>query len=290
MLAAALCFSVMGALVKSVGHRFSGFELLAWRGLVGMVVLGGWIIHKRLSLLTERPGAHLSRSLVGTLSILCFFYSLVHLPLATSLTLNYSSPLFMAAFLVATGALAGSRRWLFLLPILGGFAGVLLMMQPTIERQDIGGLAAGLFGGATGATAYLLVKSLGRSGEPEWRVVFYFSVVNAVVGIIAASFTGWHKLDGPGLLTIVGIGLLALAGQVMMTRAFGQGRTLVVGALQYSGIMFAGLIGWLVFAEALDALEWWGIALIAASGVAATMLSNRQDQSQPLKAQSAGEA
>jgi S-adenosylmethionine uptake transporter len=278
MLAAALCFALMGAVVKSVGPRFSSFELLAFRGLVGMIILSFWIIRTGRSLATEHAGAHLSRSLVGTVSVIAFFYSLVHLPLATSLTLNYTSPLFITAFLLVTGAMGRTQRWRYLVPILAGFIGVVLILQPTLAREDLWGLTAGLTGGATGAAAYMLVKALGRRGEPEWRVVFYFSLTNAVVGIALASITGWHRLTAPDLGLIVLIGLLALAGQLMMTRAYGQGRTLVAAALQYSGIVFASVIGLLWFSERLDALEIFGIMVIAASGLAATLLSHRQDQ------------
>jgi S-adenosylmethionine uptake transporter len=276
MLAAALCFTLMGAVVKAAGERFSGVEMLAWRGMIGVLLLGGWIIHKRLSLVTSHLREHTSRSLLGTVSILAFFYSLVHLPLATSLTLNYTAPLFITGFLIVRGLVA--RSIALVMPVLAGFVGVLLILRPALERQDVWGIVAGLSGGATGAAAYMLVKALGQKGEPEWRVVFYFSLTNALVGMVLASLTGWHRLGALDLGLLCLIGVLALAGQLMMTRAFGHGRTLVVAALQYSGIAFACVLGWLVFNESIQWLELVGIGVIAAAGLGATLLSAQRDK------------
>ena len=76
-------------------------------------------------------------------------------------------------------------------------------------------------------------------------------------------------------LWIIPIGLLASVGQWCMTRAYSQGPTLVAANLQYSGIVFAAIYGLLLFGDEIPLVGWLGMALIVASGIAATMLTHR---------------
>jgi S-adenosylmethionine uptake transporter len=123
--------------------------------------------------------------------------------------------------------------------------------------------------------AYLQVASLARAGEPDSRTVWYFSLGSVLAGGLgmlvmgASAWSGWHAL------WLLPIGLLALGGQLCMTRAYASGATLVVANLQYTGIVFASLYGVWFFDDRIDALAGLGIGLIIVSGVLATMLRKR---------------
>jgi S-adenosylmethionine uptake transporter len=112
-------------------------------------------------------------------------------------------------------------------------------------------------------------------GEPEDRTVFYFALGSAVVGGLAMLWTGLSPWSWQGAVWIIPIGVLATLGQLCMTRAFSQGATLVVANLQYSGIVFAALYSLLLFGDPIAWVGWAGMALIVASGVAATVLRSR---------------
>ncbi len=285
MLFSALAFSAMAAVIKLMSAHYGAFEIVFWRGVTAIVLLTALARWQGWNLFAGPLRLHASRSIIGTSSMFCWFYALGALPLGTAMTLNYTSPLFMAALIALglwwRGKHPSTQGWLYA-AIIGGFIGVTLILRPTgsISGTELPTLV-GLVSGLLSALAYFQVRSLGRIGEPVWRIVFWFSVVNALMGGVAATLTsGWHPLAIADLGWLLAIGLLALAGQLSMTRAFGRGRTLLTANLQYSGVVFAALIGWLFFAERLDALELAGIALIAISSALATMVSGREREPQ----------
>jgi drug/metabolite transporter (DMT)-like permease len=129
---------------------------------------------------------HAWRSMVGVLSLGAWFYAIAGLPLATAMTLNYMSSVWIAAFLVGGALIAWNPRGGAPLPgrqgplaltVLAGFAGVLLMLRPTIEQHQVFAGLVGLLSGLLSAFAYLQVMALGKIGEPEVRTVFYFAWV-----------------------------------------------------------------------------------------------------------------
>ncbi|HRO61590.1 MAG TPA: DMT family transporter [Burkholderiaceae bacterium] len=280
MVAGALAFALMGAVIKlQMSADYSAFELVFWRGVVGIVLIGAIMRWRGVTLASEKAGLHASRSIVGTLAMFGWFYTLGLLPLGTSMTLNYSSPLFIAIAVAAIAWWQGGTqpaRGKLYLAVLAGFVGVLLIMRPTVEQQQQFALLVGIVAAVMSAAAYLQVRMLGRLGEPEWRIVFWFSVVNCVLGAIATTAaTGWQPLALAALPGLAAIGVLAAIGQMCMTRAFSRGGTLLAASLQYSGVVFATLIGWLAFDESLQLAELAGIALVVASGIGATLAMPR---------------
>lgn len=277
MIGAAFVFAVMGAVIKHLSDWYSPFEIVFYRGLVAVLLMGGWILATGRSVRTPRFGMHATRSLVGTIAMTCWFSTFATLPLATAVTLNYTSPLFIALAVAGIGWWRGGsapmRGWLYL-AIVASFIGVLMILRPAVERDHAGVLLVGLLSGALGAFAYMQVRRLSRQGEPDWLVVFWFSVTNTLFGLVGASMLGWHGVEARHVVLLVLVGVLASMGQLMMTRAFGRGHTLLVANLQYVGVIFATVIGWFAFADRFEWIELAGIALIVASGIAATRVSS----------------
>jgi S-adenosylmethionine uptake transporter len=287
MLAAALAFGAMGGLVKLVSAQHGAFEVVFWRGLASLALIGGWVASQRGSLATAHVGMHLKRSVVGTSSMLCWFYGLGQLPLATAVTLNYTSPIFLS-LLVAIAAWRGHkpaapRAWLYV-AVAVGFSGVLLILRPTVERGHELALTLGLSSGLLSAHAYRHVQALGRIGEPAWRIVFWFSLVNVAMGGAGALLGGFTRPTIDQLALLLSIGVLAMCGQLMMTRAFSQGRTLLTANLQYATVVVATVIGWLAFDETMAAPELAGIGLVAVSSLLATWASGRAAATGPAQA------
>jgi drug/metabolite transporter (DMT)-like permease len=134
---------------------------------------------------------HAWRSLVGVLSLGAWFYAIAFLPLASAMTLNYMSSVWVAAFLVGGALVTWSPRagaplprgqGALVLTVLAGFAGVVLMLRPTIEQHQAFAGLVGLLSGLLSAFAYLQVMALGKVGEPEARTVFYFALGSALAG------------------------------------------------------------------------------------------------------------
>jgi drug/metabolite transporter (DMT)-like permease len=284
MLVASLAFASMAVCVKFATAWFNSAELVFWRGLIGMVLMWLWARSRGESLATRYPGMHAWRSAVGVVSLGAWFYALAWLPLATAMTLNYMSSVWVAAFLVGGALLAWNPRAGAPVPagqgglaltVLAGFVGVLLMLRPTVEQNQLFAGVVGLLSGLLSAFAYLQVMALGKIGEPEARTVFYFAVGSAVAGAAGMAVTGVSDWDWGHALWLLPVGALASLGQLCMTRAYSRGATLVVANLQYSGIVFGALYSLLLFGEHIPPLGWAGMALILASGIAATVLRGK---------------
>ena len=245
-----------------------------------------------VSLRTAYPGMHAWRSLIGVTSLGAWFYAIAKLPLATSMTLNYMSSVWIAAFLVGGALLA----WVpvpgrdprtqrpplqgpLVLTVLAGFGGVVLMLRPTLGADQGFAALVGLMSGLTAAFAYMQVMALSRIGEPETRTVFYFALGGAVAGGLATLLTGFSAWHWQHALWLLPVGVLASLGQLCMTRAYSTAKTesgtLLVANLQYSGIVFAAVYSVVLFGDRIDTMGWAGMALIVASGIAGTILRQR---------------
>jgi drug/metabolite transporter (DMT)-like permease len=284
MVAASLLFATMAVCVKIASAWFNAAELVFWRGLIGMVIMAVWVRSQGMALGTHYAAMHAWRSLVGVLSLGAWFYSIAGLPLATAMTLNYMSSVWIAAFLVGGGLVAWNprsgaalpgRQGVLALTVLAGFAGVVLTLRPTMGQDQVWAGLIGLLSGLLSAFAYLQVMALGKIGEPEARTVFYFALGSAVAGGAGMLVTGVSPWDWTHALWLLPMALLASLGQWCMTRAYSHGATLVVANLQYTGIVFGALYSLLLFGDDIALAGWLGMALICASGIAATVLRAR---------------
>jgi S-adenosylmethionine uptake transporter len=235
------------------------------------------------SLRTATPAAHLWRGALGVASLWFWFAAITRLPLATAVTLNYMSPIWTAALVIGAAWWRGSGRtpWQPLAAILVSFLGVVLVLRPAFAADAWAGGLMALASGMLAAVAYILVRRLSRMGEPEDRVVFYFSLVNVAAGLLAMLLTmllpggGWHGHSWQGAALLIGVGISGTAGQVALTRAYRLGRTLVVANLQYSGIVFSSALGILVWGDRLDGQVLLGMGVIFGSCIAASYYNLR---------------
>lgn len=284
MVAGSFFFASMAVCVKYASAYFTSSDLVFWRGVIGIVFM--WLLARgqRVSLRTRYPLMHAWRSMIGVISLGAWFYALGVLPLATAMTLSYMSSVWIAAFLVGGALIAWNprsgeawlpRQGLLAAAVLAGFAGVVMMLRPTVEGNQVFGAVVGLLSGITAAFAYMQVMVLGKVGEPDTRTVFYFAVGSCIagaIGMLVGDTTAWHWQHAGW---VVPVGVLAALGQLCITRAYSQGATLVVACLQYSGIIFGAIYSVVLFGDQLPALGWAGIALIVVSGLGATVLRTR---------------
>ncbi|HEY5800034.1 MAG TPA: DMT family transporter [Burkholderiaceae bacterium] len=292
MLAACFAFTLMSVCVKLGAESYSTAEMIFYRGVIGTAFLWGMARYNGVSLKTDVHHLHLTRGLVGVTSLWLSFYGLTHLPLATASTLAGMSSIWVAAMLFIGAWWHGTRRTEpgLVLAIAASFIGVVLVLQPTFDAdQWVAGVVT-VLAGMLSAVAYLSVRTLGQRGEPENRVVFYFSLISIVAGAVACfvqpwlSSSGepaWHSHTPRSFALLVAIGLCATGAQIAMTRAYSHGNTLVTANLQYTGIVFSSLAGILIWNDVLGWHSWLGIAVILASGMAATYYNARKRPAAP---------
>jgi len=280
MVLASFFFATMAVGIKIASGSFSLFELVFYRGLVSMIFMGLVLRARGTPLATPVPLMHVWRSIIGVFSLSAWFYAIGHLPLATAMTLNYMSGVWVATFVIGGALLYGKtgRQGPLMATVLASFAGVILLLRPTLAQDQLFAGLIGLMSGLGAAMAMLQVAALGKVGEPEGRVVFYFAIGTTVVGLLGAlwfGFTPWSGVRWQALAWLVPIGVLASLGQWAMTRAYSRGSTLLVANLQYMGIVFAAGYSLVIFGEPVTPMGWVGITLIIASGITATVLRNR---------------
>ncbi|MDB5868608.1 MAG: putative transrane protein [Polaromonas sp.] len=291
MVLSSFLIASMGVCVKFASAHFSSAELVFYRGAVSLVFMAVYAHLHGTLLRTRYPGMHAWRSVIGVVSLSCWFYAIAHLPLATAMTLNYMSSVWIAAFLVG-GALMlgkpdkkGPKQGPLVLAILASFAGVVMLLRPDMDQnQGFAGLI-GLLSGLGAAFAYMQVMAISRMGEPEIRIVFYFALGTLVAGALGTAVTGLSAWHWQHALWLPPIGILASLGQLAMTKAYSMsqnnGGTLMVANLQYAGIVFAALYSLSLFGDKIPLTGWAGMALIIVSAIAATVLRTRSGPDTP---------
>ena len=286
MLFASFVFAIMGVCVKLASEYASTSEIVIARGVVGVTTLLLLTRLRGLPLTTHYPWQHAWRGFVGVSALWLWFFAIARLPLATAMTLNYMAPIWIAAIVFTLGWWHKTRRfeWGLTAAIVTSFVGVALLLKPTIHAdQWVGGLTA-LISGFISALAYIQVKRLGQMGEPEYRVVFYFSASGVLGGLVSGLIDNWWQtgrlhlfadLSAHDFLLLFTIGITATIAQIAMTRAYRLGAMLVTANLQYTGIVFSSMWGILLWNDTLDVGGWLGILIILMSGIAATFYNSR---------------
>ena len=271
MLVAGFLFGCMGVFVKLGANDFSNIELVFYRSLIGLIIMYAVLRQRGGTMATTHFKGHLWRGLSGSIALLLFFYCITVLPLATAVTMNYTSPLFLTMLIMLM------FKETFHLPltiaIALGFFGIVLLLHPTLERNQIFPGLLGLISGFFAGIAMLNVRELSRSGEPEWRIVFYFSLIATVISGIAMMFSTIHTITLHNIFNLLALGSTATLAQLALTRAYSTGKTLVASSLSYSSVVFATLFGIALWGEVLSLSSWLGIALIITSGIASLKLA-----------------
>ncbi len=281
MLSASFFFSLMAVFVKMGASDFGSLELIFYRSIAGVALLYTFIRMKGYSIKTPHLWGHFKRSFIGTVSMSIWFFSLTMLPIGTSMTLNYTSPLFMALFVFIVSLYRKEPiQWGLMATIALGFLGVILVFQPSLGAgQEFGALLA-LTSGFLGSIAYWQIKELGQLNEPSWRIVFYFTIFGTLYGLLGCLLFegGLSPITTDNVWYLLGIAICATLAQCSLTMAFGQGNLLLSSCLQFSAIVVAEIMGVIFFSDPISLMTSVGILVIMIAGVASTVLTKKANK------------
>lgn len=266
MVAGALAFSVMSALVKAGGATLPTMELVLGRSVVMLVLVWATLRARGVPLWGGERRLLVLRGLLGFVALTCFYYAVVHLPLADATVIQYTNPVWTA--LIAAVLLGEHLRPLEVVLSVLSLLGVVLVARPTFlfggasMGLDPLAVAVALAGAVFSAAAYVTVRRL--RGEEAMVIVLYFALISSLA---AAPFVApvWVTPDARGWGLLLAIGVSTYLGQIFMTWGLQRepaGRAMAVGYLQ---IVFAGVWGFLFFSETPDAWGVAGAALVVAS-------------------------
>lgn len=268
------CLSTNDAIAKTLTDRYSPLQILFMRNVIALpfTIVIALIMEDATALRSHRPLAHLVRGALWVCATMMFFTSFMYLGLAEATALIFVAPFFItllsALFL---GEEVGWRRWL---AVLIGFAGVLMIIRP-------GGSAFQMISLLPVATAfvYALLMLSARWVDPResvWTLLVYLTGAGTLLSALIVPFV-WVPLQTQDLWLFVGIAIFGSAGMTMMTQAFRLAPAVLVAPLDYTGLLWATLFGWLIWRESLDAMTMAGAALIITSGVVTVLREQRQD-------------
>ena len=264
MLAASATLTIMDAAIKWLTATYPVPQIGFMRYAVGMVVatalaarLGGVA-----TLRTQRLGGHALRSLFNLATMLTFYYALQALPLADSIAIGYAAPLFMTALSVPLlRERVGWRRWL---AVLVGFVGVLIAAQPStngISTGAVWALAAALFYALTLVTSRQLSTT-----ESSHTILFYYSAF-VVIALGAWMPWIWVTPRWQDLWLILFAGIAGSFGQFFLNQALRYGEVSLVAPLDYSGLIWAGLLGFMLWGDVPTQWVLVGSAIIISAGI-----------------------
>ena len=276
MLLASFTFAIMGAFAKLASLSMSSLEVVFFRNIAGVILVGFAVLKTPMVHKGGKPFLLLFRGTMGFVALLAFFYNIANIPLGDAMTYSKTSPIFTAIF-----------AWAFLsekLPVKGwaaifiGFIGILFITQPTgvgFSKYDL----LGIFSGIGAALAYTSIRELKNYYDTRAIVLSFMGVgtVGPIILFLISPYFDMPELDfmlgvfvmpeGIVWFYVIAMGVFATISQLLMTKAYGETKAGIVGAVSYTNILFSIIVG-LMLGDALPSLTTtFGIALIVFAGI-----------------------
>ncbi len=278
MLASALISAMNGAVAKLLGEDMSALEIVFFRNIIGVAIILATLKHTPASLPGGKIHLLLFRGFFGFTAMILFFYTITTIPLGVAITLNKTSPLFVAIlafFLMKERLNRYAITALFL-----GFSGVTLITQPTgfsLQYEHLLGLLGGFFA----ACAYATIKKIRNIYDARVIVLSFVGMGTFLPGIL---FAIAPHIEPPGNLAflfphfvlpttiatwalIAFMAIISTLSQWLLTKAYTLGRAGIVGVVSYTNIPFAVGFGWMLGDPFPNLWAWIGIALIVLAGI-----------------------
>lgn len=276
MLLASLTFAFMGAFAKLSSLTMPSLEVVFFRNVAGVVLIGLAVLKKPMTQVGGKPWLLLFRGTMGFLALLAFFYNIAHISLGDAMTFSKTSTIFTAIF-----------AWMFLKEKLTlgawgaigiGFVGIIMITQPSgigFSKYDL----LGIFSGIGAALAYTSIRELKKFYDTRAIVLSFMGVGTAgpILLFLLSSYITIPELDfifgafvmpsGVVWFYVLGMGLFATLSQVLMTKAYSQTQAGIVATVSYMNIPFSIAVG-VMLGDSLPSMAvTFGIVLIILSGI-----------------------
>jgi drug/metabolite transporter (DMT)-like permease len=275
-LVSAVFFAVMSALIRYLGARYPIGEVVFYRSafaIVPIVVLYAWRGELAATVRTDRPLGQASRGALSIVGMFCNFGALARLPLIEANAISFTSPLISVAF--AALFLKERVRIYRWSAVTVGFLGVLVVLAPHFSSAEmtvimastasVAGVVYALLGSITNAGTMIQTRKLTQS-ETTSSIVFYFSLICAIAGLVTWPF-GWIAPTGPEFLVLACIGFLGGMGHILLTESYRYAAASVVAPFDYTSMIWALLLGYVMFGETPTVMIVIGSTIIAAAGL-----------------------
>ncbi len=258
------CLVINDAIAKWLTAHYAPLQIVFMRNLLALPMIAIIVlsINGRAALQTRHFRTHALRGLFMVAGAYCFFVGLKFLPLAEATSLIFAAPIFITALSVPLlGDKVGWRRWT---AVIVGFAGVLIIVRPGAAAFH----PASLFV-VSAALSYALVMISARwigQHESAWTMMFYVVLFPMLFSGLVVPFQ-WETPQASHLPHFAGIALFGTLGMTLISQAFRLAPAAVVAPFDYTALIWASLLGWLIWDDVPGLLVYAGAAVIIASGV-----------------------
>ncbi len=276
LIVSAFFFALMNMFVRLSGD-VPTVEKTFFRNLVAVFIATGVMIKNRCSVIPPKDARLdiLLRAVFGYSGVILNFYAIDRLPLSDASLLNKMSPFFVilfSAFLLKERA--NKIQWAI---IITAFIGALFVIKPTFQNADLIASIAGFFGGMCAGAAYTFVRRATNHGAKGYYIVFFFSAFSSLVALPLMMFD-FKPLSWYQFLMLIGAGTSAAIAQFCITTAYSYAPAKEVSIYDYSQIIFAAGLGFIVFGQIPDIFSFIGYAIIIAAAFAMFKYNNRHHE------------
>ena len=272
-LISALLFAVMSVLVRYVGEKYPVGQVVFFRSafaIVPVVIIYAWRRELEAAVRTGRPFRHLGRGLTAMGSMFCNFSALARLPVVDATAISFLAPLITVAMsAVFLKERVRIYRWS---AVILGFAGVLVMLAPQLDIGRSTAAATGAIGAVFGlvaafftAASTIQTRALTKS-ETTSSIVLYFSIICAIGGLLTLPF-GWLTPSWPELAMLIGTGICGGLAHILLTESYRLAPASLIAPFDYTSMLWALLLGFVVFGEVPSVLVFIGGGIITAAGL-----------------------
>ena len=274
MICASALFTLMVSLVKLLGSELSIFQILFIRQVVMMLIIAPQFVHGFPGVLeTNRVGLQFLRILLALFAMTFGFTAVIHIPLAEATAIGFSKSFFITIFaVIILGEMVGIRRW----SAVGlGFVGVMIMLQPGPEGISFFGLMA-LIGAACASAVMVIIRLLSRTETSAsimaWQA-FGVGVATTIPGIYF-----WTWPTGEQWVLLIAMGVVSYLAQRANIAAFKYGEASVLASIDYVRLLYAALLGWLLFGDLPTMTTWIGASIIVLASIYTIWRENQRKQ------------
>ncbi len=267
MILSVFFFSLMSLLAKLISSTIPVGQIILIRGIIGSILAYWGIRAVGVPALGVHKKLLIFRGVAGVGSLMCFFWTLINLPLAEATILFYLSPCIAA--ILATMILREPLSIWMVIGILICILGVFFIIQPEfffrVQRVHLPSVGVGILGAVLAALAFISVRKL-RETDHTLVIIYYFSFVSAIAAIpfvathhVIPSLTEW--------LILIGVGVFSHTAQIFLTRSLHREQTTRAMGVSYIQVIFAVIWGILIFADFPNLLSLMGMLLVAGGSV-----------------------
>ncbi len=261
----AFCFALMNAFVRLSGDLPS-VQKSFFRNFIAFFIAVFLLLHsgERIHIVKGSMKYLVARAALGTLGVLCNFYAVDHLVLSDASMLNKMSPFFLIlfSFIILKERLTLPQGAI----VAAAFCGSLFIVKPTADIFENLSALIGLLGGICAGAAYAMVRVLGQKGVSKSFIVLFFSAFSCIV-TLPYIILNYEPMTLRQLLLLIGAGVAAAGGQFGITSAYCYAPAKEISVYDYSQLIFAMLLGFVLFGQIPDALSVVGYVIIIAAAV-----------------------